>query len=227
MQALPAFPTLPIMIDSGRSETVDWAVVERRGRRRELLLAPAFAVVLAAWALLHQRDDGVRSVVAWWAAGVIAVGGFLWLVLVLAHPRLRAHDGERHRAAFAVRHHLDPGPGVRERADHLARGRSVNGALWWLVLAQLPGALFRADWGRPVVTVPSVVVVVTWFVGVAVWLRRTGRRAEQWRNDPPGPERVSTPRPWTLTGRQWAGLAVLGLLVGYGVFVLIATTMPT
>jgi hypothetical protein len=150
----------------------------------------------------------------------------VWLVLIHLHPQLRARDRERHRAAFAIGHHLDPGPGVRERADQLARRRSVTGALWCLFLLNLPAALIRADWARPLVTVPSAVVVVAWFAGAAVWLRRTGRWAERWRTDPPGPERAWTPRKWTLTGRQWAGLIALALLVGYGVFVLVAMTTP-
>ena len=208
-------------------DQVDWAQVERRGRRRYLAAAPAIAAWQVAWALLHQGEETWQRVVMWWLVAVTAAVGLVGLLLVHVHPRLRARDAEHHRVVFAVRRHLDPGPGLREKADRYADRMSGNALLWWVVVLALPGAVSDADWDQPAVTVPSLVAVLAGFGVAAVRLRRLGRAADRWCDDPPGPDRSPAAHapgraPRRYTGRRVAVLAVVAVLGLYGIFVLLA-----
>jgi hypothetical protein len=214
------------MVAGARTESVDWRDVERRGLQRDVLTALALPVAAAAWRLLHPAE-GPAAIVGWTLAALLGGGAVVWLLLVLLHPRLRGRARERRRAAFAVEHHLDPGPSVRERADRYAHQRSGSGSVWWIYLLPLLSALTAANWSHPAVTVPSAIVLAAWVIGWALWLRRTGRAAQRWVDDPPGPEREYHPPAHRYSGRQLAVRIGVGLLLAYAVFVAIALTVTS
>jgi hypothetical protein len=148
---------------------VDWAEVERRGRRRNLLgfvIVPAF---FGGTVLLTGRFAFWEGAAAW-----VALGGFLVLtlgvaVVMLATPRLRARTGESVRMQYALRHHVDPGPDFRERTDAYARGMAVTGWLGWAFPLVLVTYFVQAQWDRPLLAVPSALVLVAAVVAYVLW----------------------------------------------------------
>jgi hypothetical protein len=168
---------------------VDWADVERRHWRWNALAMAGVVLTLAAWlSLLRQPWPGWIS---WAWLAVLALFGVGQLLVSRFHPGRRAKTTEGFRAAHALRHHLDPGPGARERADRVAAWTlAMRWLPWWLFLLIPLGALLAAEWSRPARTVPAAVVVVASFTALALLSRRSRSDARRWVDRPPGPERT-------------------------------------
>jgi hypothetical protein len=124
----------------------------------------------------------------------------------------------------AVQQHLDPGPGLRERADRLARRWSGGG--WYRFAFPLIAVplLFDGRWERPATAIPGALMVVGTFATGTLWWHRMTTRARRWVADPPGPRRDVEPAgtweqllssrrvAWTVVGMLILGLVLL--LVG-------------
>jgi hypothetical protein len=195
---------------------VDWAVVEQRARRTDLLTLPVIGVWFASVAELTGRVV-VAGAARWWAlAGVLVLFGLL-LLLQRRVPRLRRDAELGHRVQYALRHGVDPGPGAREKADvgarRLARTRWVVWASPLPALAVLAGG----RWSEPAIAVPAGLVFLTVSAAVVLQVDRQVRQAQRWVADPPGPAR-DVPAPTAVdrwTGGRRVALASLGLgLVG-------------
>jgi hypothetical protein len=97
---------------------------------------------------------------------------------------------DRHRVQYAVQAHLDPGAGLREKAERYSRQRHRD--RWFLSFELAVLVLFiatispwddtgRAWLGATLVVVPYLVRFIdSWHLGAA------GRR---WLENPPGPSR--------------------------------------
>lgn len=193
---------------------VDWNEGETRARRRDLLAAPLVLIALAGLFGLTGRVAFWEGRAGWLALAIYA-GAFAAILLCTRfRPRLRAKQSDAYRLRYAVAHHLDPGPHLRERADALVRRQgAVSWFRWWFYLAIPLGPLMTARWDRPLVTVPSALVVVAATLVAALAVRRWQRNARRWAASPPGPPReIGPPIGWErwLTGRR-AG-AILALL---------------
>lgn len=202
-------------------DAVDWAEVERRGRRAGLLL-PTLVIALGASRVLLTGDyAGLHGAAARWL--LVAV-----VLLVLAAPAaaavvpgLRARQDAAARMQHALRAHVDPGPGLRSRVDVLAR-RSLR--LRWMgrTLPVLPlSVLVQADWESSAV-VPAALVLLAAYCALAVWHHRQVAAAARWIAVPVGPVRPVPPVPWW---EPWlGGRRLLALLVGY-VLVVVAIVL--
>ena len=200
---------------------VDWAAVEQRGRRQELLIVPLLAAWFGSWAAVTGRFIGWEGAGAWRALAAYVVAFLVLLAVQRRMPRLRRTAAVGQRVQYALRHHVDPGPDVRGRADVFARRQArLRWVVWASPLAPL-AVLAGGRWERPELAVPGAVV----FVAVtAVWARflyRQWRDAVRWVADPPGPVRdVPPPTPveiWTGGKRLWlvvGGLLLLAVAVG-------------
>ena len=105
---------------SAPTQDVDWAAVERRGRRQAWLVPVALPLLLTAATARNDLLDGV----GWRARAVVLAVLTLGLVAAVAHqqrPARRVRADEAVRVQYAVQHHVDPGPALRERADRQAR----------------------------------------------------------------------------------------------------------
>ncbi|MGY1847149.1 hypothetical protein [Blastococcus sp. SYSU DS1021] len=117
---------------------------------------------------------------------------------------------------------MDPGPGLRERADVQARYQAGVGWLVWVLPAGPAALLPGARWDRPVSTVPAALLVAGGAVGLTVWWRRRVAWARRWLADPPGPPREVPPpgraERWFTRPRTallaMAAVLVIGLLAG-------------
>ncbi|UOY02748.1 hypothetical protein [Blastococcus sp. PRF04-17] len=192
-------------------ESVDWAAVERRERRSG---GPAFlvsAAFFAAIVLLTGRFVLREGSAAWLAVGIFLAGFALLQAVVV----LRARTGPRARMLrfrYALRHRVDPGPGVRERVDVAARQLSGMRTLGWIFPLTPAALLLGARWDRPLTTVPAALVVAGATVAFVVHWRRTTAAARRWVADPPGPAREVPPP--TRRERLTSGRGLLWLLVG-------------
>lgn len=203
------------------TDEVDWAAVERRARRLNwwgIRLVPMwFAAILLLTGDLGFWDG--RD--AWIALTVYAA---LFLALVAATqwvPAWRRRAAAGSRQLYALRHHVDPGPGLRAKTDTLARRVVASRWVVWtapfVLLALLPGG----EWDHPARAVPGAVVLVGLIATYVVFMRGRVRAAQRWLADPPGPAREPEPptrlERWT-TGRRLVllgvGLVVLGVLGG-------------
>lgn len=194
---------------------VDWAEVERRGRRARLLLSTLIIALGATRVLLTGDYAGLHGAAARWL--LLAV-----VVLVLAAPlaaglipRLRARQDTAARLQHALRAHVDPGPGLRSGVDALAR-RSLR--LGWMgrALPVLPlSVLAQSDWDRAS-ALPAATVLVAAYAALAVWHHRQLGAARRWTAAPAGPPRTLPPIPWWepwLGGRRLLALAGAYVLV--------------
>ena len=124
--------------------------------------------------------------------------------------RLDAHPErvERSLLQAALQVHADPGPGLRQRVDGMARSqRSVRWAWWGSPLVVL-GSLSQGDWSTPLRAVPGAVLVVLFWGGLTAQLLRTSAAGRRWLQAPPGPPReMPPPAAW----ERWVSTRVLVL----------------
>ena len=198
----------------------DWAAVEQRAWRTDLLVVPVLGAWFASVLALTGRFV-LAGVGAWWLLAGYLVLFCVLLVLQRAVPRLRRNAELGHRVQYALRHHVDPGPGAREKTDVLARRTART--RWVTVTSPLVALAVLAGgrWSHPAVAVPAAVVFLAVTAAGVLQVDRQVRRAQRWVADPPGPLR-DAPAPtavdrWT-TGRRLLlaslGLGVVGGLVG-------------
>lgn len=147
----------------------DWSAVERRGRRNDWLALPGLALLFACLVVLQGRWMVWEGTAAWVAIGVLTVLVVIGHLVALLSPRLRARSSEAHRVGHALRHRLDPGPGLRERADVRARYQAGVSWLVWIIPLGPTGLLLGARWDRSVFTVPAALLVAGGAVGCLVW----------------------------------------------------------
>jgi len=202
---------------------VDWAGVERRGRRRNWLALVVVPLFFGAVVLLTGKYAFWEGSHAWWAVGGFVVYAAVLQVLSVATPRLRARTGQAFRIQYALRHGVDPGPELREKTDRYARRMAGNGWLAWLFPFTPIGFLLGGRWNRPLLAVPAAIVLVAAAAAVLLWWRRQAAAARCWAEDPPGPERELPPlgawERW-LTGRRF-----MWLLLGFVVVTVLAGTV--
>ena len=176
---------------------VDWTAVERRGRRWNWLGVLPLAGFFAAVVLLTGKYAFWEGSAAWVAISVFPVVVLALQLIKRASPRVRARSAEGLRMQYALRHHVDPGPGLRERTDVYARRMAGNGRLGWLLPFTPVGFLLQGRWDHPLLAVPSAFVVVAAVVALMLWWRRQTVAARQWWTDPPGPARdIAPPSRW-------------------------------
>lgn len=186
-------------------EHIDWDEVERRAREREPLVTLTFIAVVAGWAGLSEQLFSFSGTAKWIVAAVYAGTFLLLLVAQRVHPRFRARNAEGYRLQYALRRHVDPGPELRGKVDrqagHMAR---IVWFRWWLLLLLPVGPLIAAPWDRPLVTVPSALVLVAGVAAGALSMRRLYADARRWVSDPPGPPReLPPPRRWERWFSGW------------------------
>lgn len=203
---------------------IDWEDAERRERRRDLLVAPALIAFFAGIVLLTGGFGFWTGGTAW-----VVVGGILAVIGMTAAAqsgtRARARRSAGYRIQAAVRHHADPGPELRARADGQARYLTKVSWAGWLVLLGPLGLLLGGQWDRrPVAAAVGAVLIVGVAAGYVRWWRARLADARRWVANPPGPSREAPP-PTTaehwLSGRRGlallVGLLLLGLVVGLAV----------
>jgi hypothetical protein len=167
---------------------VDWAAGVRRERRRGA--ATFVLATLALVAVLLVRFDPARPDDRGFvlAVGAVllatAVGAAAWFV-----AGIRAGQTDRYRAFYALREHVDPGPGVRRQADDLARRLKSQRWAAWLLPLPLAIQLVPGRWDEPGIAVTGTVVYAVCLVTVAWWQHSLGAAAHRWLGDPPGPPR--------------------------------------
>ena len=203
---------------------VDWTAVEQRGRRVDLLAMAAVVAWFGAMAVLTDGLFGWSGTGARWVvAGYVAL---LVLLLVLQRtvPALRRNVVVGRRVQYGMQHHVDPGPGAREKADLYARRQARLGWVVWTWLLLPVTVLANGRWDRPAVAVPAALVFLAVTAAAVLHVHRQVRWAQRWVADPPGPAR-EVPAPtavdrWT-SGRRLllAGLGVVLVGVVAGVLV--------
>ena len=197
--------------------TVDWAAIERRGRRLQWWALPAYPLLVVAYGTAAGWEDLLGGALLWGAAAVALLGAAA-LVLVGRRPRRRARTAEAQRIQHALQHHLDPGPELRERADRQARTFARTpwlGATYPLLAGTLA---LSADWSHPARTGIALAVVTGLFLALSVWWTRQARAARRWLADPPGRTQPLPPANSVMAWR-WLGVAAvsclgLGLVLG-------------
>jgi hypothetical protein len=207
---------------------VDWAEVERRGRRLNWLALLAVPAFFAAIVLLTGKYAFWEGRSAWLAIGVFVLYAVVMQVVSVAVPRFRARTAQAYRVQYALRHHVDPGPDLREKADRYAqRMASMGGMVWLFPIAPLSFVL-NGQWDRPQLAVPAVLVLVAGVVALVLWWRRQTDASRRWVQAPPGPERAMAPlKAWErwLTARRFVllmvGLVVVTALVTAGLVLLL------
>ena len=196
-------------------DDIDWAEVERRGARQSRRLFGLVPVLFGAMVLLTGRFAFWEGAGAWIAFGGFVVFGLGLQAVGAATPRLRVSRRQASRVEYAVRHHVDPGPELRGRTDVAARNMAAIGWLAWFFPLILVSFFLMGRWDRPLLAVPSALVLVAAVVAYVVWWRRQTAAARRWVEDPPGPDREAPPPTWLerwFTGRGLAWV-LLGLLV--------------
>jgi hypothetical protein len=206
---------------------IDWEDAERRERRRDLLVAPGLIAFFAGIVLLTGGFGFWTGGTAW-----VVVGGILAVIGMIAAAqsgtRARARRSAGYRIQAAMRHHVDPGPELRARADEQARHLTKVSWAGWLVLLGPLGVLLGGQWDRrPVAAAVGAVLVVGVAAGYVRWWRARLADARRWVADPPGPSREAPP-PMTAghwrTGRRGLALLVGLLLLGLVVWLAVALT---
>ncbi len=210
-------PARPVLFRSNRVLEVDWAAVdwadvERRGRRT-VLAVPALVIGLGASRVLLTGDyAGLHGPAARWLLVTVAVAVLAFPLAAAAVPGLRARQDTAARVQHALRTHVDPGPGLRARVDVLAR-RSLR--LGWMgrALPVLPlSVLVQTDWDRSA-ALPAAGVLLAAYAALAVWHSRQLAAARHWTAAPAGPPRLPPPVPWW---EPWlGGRRLLALLAAY------------
>ncbi len=199
---------------------VDWAEVERRGRRTMLAL-PALVIGLGASRVLLTGDyAGLHGPAARWLLVAVAVAVLAVPLAAGTIAGLRARQDAAARVQHALRAHVDPGPALRARVDVLAR-RSLR--LRWMgrALPILPlSVLVQTDWNRAS-ALPAAGVLVAAYAALAVWHSRQLAAARRWTAAPAGPSRLPPPVPWW---EPWiGGRRLLALLAVYVLVVVLVT----
>ncbi len=209
---------------------IDWEDAERRERRHDLVAAPALVAFLAGIVLLTGGFGLWTGGTAW-----VVVGGILSVIGMTAASqsgtRARARHSASYRIQAALRHHVDPGPELRTRADGQARYLTKVSWVGWLVLLGPLGLLLGGQWDRrPVAAAIGAVLVVGVAAGFVRWWRARLADARRWVANPPGPSREAPPptraEHW-LTGRRAVALLVRLLLLGLIVGLVVAVTTGT
>ncbi len=196
-------------------DQIDWAEVERRARAREPFVLLAVAAFFVVWAGISARFVGATGTAKW----LIVAAYLLFFVALFAaqrlHPQLRARAAAGYRLQYALREHVDPGPGVREKVDRQATYMNrIVWFRWWLVLLIPIGLLMSARWDRPLITVPGALFVLALGVWAGLYMRRFYAAAEHWVADPPGPAREMPPLPrWQRWVSGWRFVVTLVLVV--------------
>jgi hypothetical protein len=200
---------------------VDWAEVERRGRRSNWLALPAVPLFFGAVVLLTGKYAFWEGTQAWLAVGAFVVFAVVMQVLSMVVPRFRARAGASFRIQYALRHRVDPGPELREKADRYAAQMAGNSWIAWLFPWWPIALVLTARWDAPARAVPSALVIVACVVALTVWWRRQTGAARRWVADPPGPAReLAAPGRWA---RWMSGRRLLWLMLG----VVVATAAST
>jgi hypothetical protein len=203
---------------------IDWDDAERRERRRDLLAAPGLIAFFAGIVLLTGGFGFWTGGTAWVVVGII-LAVFGMTTAAQAGPRARVRRSAAYRIQAAVRHHVDPGPELRARADGQARYMVKVSWAGRLVLLGPLGLLLGGQWDRrPVAAAVGAVLVVGVAAGYVRWWRARLADARRWVANPPGPSREAPPQTtaehW-LTGRRGlaliVGLTLLALVVGLAV----------
>jgi hypothetical protein len=165
--------------------------------------APLVGVALLA---LNERLLSLTGGTTWFVVGAVAVVPLV-LVLVAAAPGRRRQQEEARRIQYALRHHVDPGAPLHQRADRQTRHFARFVWLGWSYPLLLLTHVRTADWDRPAVTVPAFAVVAALSLGLAGWRLGMSRSARRWVADPPGPPReLPAPARWgRWLGRRWLG----------------------
>lgn len=177
------------MTGTGQSADVDWAEVERRGLRQQPLGVLLPPLVLGAIVLLTGKFSFWAGADAWRAIGVFVAVGLVLGLVGMATPRFRTRAREGFRLQYALRHHVDPGPELREKADRYAHRMAGNGWMAWFFPFIPVGFLFTGRWDRPLLAVPAMLVLLAAVVAALLWWRRMTAAAQRWADDPPGPAR--------------------------------------
>ncbi|MGY2063935.1 hypothetical protein [Blastococcus sp. SYSU DS0619] len=165
------------------------AAVRERARQELRLLAVTVPSFLAGFALL-RLEPGSWSAAGWLIAGVVLLGpaGLAWALL--GTDRGRRLNTDRYVTEHAVLHHVDPGPGRRQRADRDAAAMARQPfAAWLIALGLLLPQAALAEWDDPRTAVPGAVLLVVGVTAFLVDAHRRARAGRRWRADPPGPPR--------------------------------------
>jgi hypothetical protein len=202
-------------------DDVDWTEVGRRGRRRRWLLLPVVPAFFGCVVLLTGKVGVWEGRAAW-----LAVGGLTALALVATAvggltERLSSRTDQGLRIHHALWHRVDPGPGLRERADVSARMLATSGWLGWVFPSVLLAFLPQARWDRPLVAVPSALVLVCLVTTYVLWWRRQAAAARRWVADPPGPERTAPPP--TVSERFFSGRGLRWVFLGLFLFAVLSS----
>lgn len=202
-------------------EQVDWAAAERRSRRWDRLALLAIVAFFTGAVLLTGGFGFWDGAAAWAVVGGVVTIFALAVAVQELHPRIRARQSDNYHVMHALAIHRDPGPGLRERVDRLARWWSAVGWYRWVVPLLAVPFLSAGRWDRPVVAVPGALLVLGAIAACTWWWIRMTTRARRWVSDPPGPAReVPSPGTWerVITGRRlaWAMAALLagGFVIG-------------
>ena len=179
---------------------------------------------LTAWSagILLRDGDGVSG-----AGDLLVVvgcgGALLAAVAVRVVPAWRPHLRSWAAQLQALRDRSDPGPGLREKTDALARQHAPLAWATWLWPFLGVTQVLAADWDHPVRATVATALFTAAGVTGALNHRRLVRSSRRWLADPPGPARdpdtAETVRPdgWA-TGRRLvllvAGALVVGVVVG-------------
>jgi hypothetical protein len=203
-------------------EQVDRAEVERRTRAREPLFVLVLVAVAVGWAGVADPSSGSQTPRSGssWPATSWSSSRCSWRSGSLRDRGARARDG--YRLVYALQEHVDPGSGLREKVDRQAGYMTrIVWFRWWLLLFPR-GLLVGAPWDRPLIAVPSALVLVAGVVAWALYLRRPYGFARRWVADPPGPPReMPPPRRWErwISGWRlvWVFAVLLVTAIGVGV----------
>jgi len=178
------------VIETGQSaDRLDPGAAVRQGRRLDALtIIPGFA--FAAGDVL-VNEDLVSAGSAFRVASWVGVLGLVVLVISLV---VRSGWSDGYRIGHAVLEHVDPGPGLRNRADAYARRYALAGWLRWLLPFAAVYPLLQGRWDTPALAVTGAVLMTASVAVAFARVRRVGAAADRWLADPPGPPREPEPQ---------------------------------
>jgi hypothetical protein len=203
---------------------VDWGEVERRGRRNNwfaLFAVPAFLGAVVALTGRYAFWEGGK---AWLVVAAFFAFGLAMQALNAVTPRLRARSGQAFRIQYALRHRVDPGPDLRDKADRYARRMAGMGWMAWFFPFAPVGFLIQGRWDHPLLAVPATVVLGGCVLALVLWWRRQTAAARRWVDDLPGPGREIPPlgrwERW-MTGRRL--MCIILAVVGFAAAIPLVT----
>jgi hypothetical protein len=192
-------------------EQVDWDAAVRRERRRDAIsVLPAIGWITG---IVLVRRDWVAPDVAPEIA--LLAGAGAGLVVLVVTVTVRSAWTDAYRMQYAIREHVDPGPGLRARTDRLAEKRSWRWYLWGVPFWVLDMCL-GGRWDSPALAVPGAALLLASGAAVVLWARRFAVAADRWLEDPPGPPREPDPE-----SRRSAQRELTIFLVGAGVVLVV------